>query len=188
MTSSKRDDVRCAVRGRDLAGGADAGADLPHRKTLGYTNFEQRALDLSRLIFDMHRNAAPPSWMAAMNLAESAEGPFEGPYVVSRVTTLIRALLVERNRPLSYMSAGSMYVSSDEADLMRVIRLARTGPFAELKSAAQTLAGRDHVCRILAAATALVQPDGMRQAAAQSSACFDDETAAAEPNPPMRLH
>ncbi|MFN0219908.1 MAG: hypothetical protein ACKVP4_13965 [Hyphomicrobium sp.] len=144
-----------------------AAADLPHRRTLGYTAFEQRALDLARLILDMHRNGAQPSWMTAMDLAESAEGPFEGPYLLARVTALVRALLIERDAPYAYMSAGCMVVSLDEQQLMRVIHLARTGPFAELKAAAQELAGRDHVCRLLASAASLVQPDGVRRAASE---------------------
>jgi hypothetical protein len=158
-----------------------AGTDLPHRRNLGYTAFEQRALDLARLILDMHRNGAQPSWMTAIDLAESAEGPFEGPYLLARITALVRALLVEREGPYAYMSAGCMVVSSDEQALMRVIRLARTGPFSELKTAAQKLAGRDHVCRLLASAASLVQPDGVRRAASEppgSDAPGDSDDAA----------
>lgn len=148
------------------------GCKSPHRSQFGFSSFEHRVLDFVRLILDMHRNDSATAWTTAIELAERAEGPFEGPYVIARVTSLTRALLAERQRPYAYMTAGCMHVSADEVDLMRVVRLARTGPFCEFKAAARMLAGRDDVSGILASATALAQPDELRRAAAGRA--FDD--------------
>ena len=158
------------------------GCGQQHCSTFGFTPFENRALDLTRLIFDMHRSGDKNPWFAAMDLAESTEGPFEGPHLVARVTALVRALLTERDRPYDYMSPGCMHLSSDEADLMRFVRLARTGPFGEFRVAAQALTGRDHVCRMLATAMSLAQPAAARKAASERGGGEDD------PQPPRLLH
>lgn len=158
------------------------GRGQPHRSAFDFTPFENRALDLTRLIFDMHRSGDKNPWFAAMDLAEGAEGPFEGPYVVARVTALVRALLTERDRPFAYMSPGCTHLGSDEADLMRVVRLARTGPFGEFRAAVQALTGRDHVCRMLAPAMSLAQPEAARRAASARASGDDD------PPPPRLLH
>lgn len=152
----------------DDASGDDAtcaGCNAPHRSQFDFSPFEHRVLDFVRLILDMHRNQSASAWITALDLAERADGPFDGPYVIARVTTLTRALLAERRRPYAYMTAGCMHLSSDEIDLMRVVKLARTGGFSEFKAAAQTLAGCNDVSGLLGAAMSLARPDEVRRAA-----------------------
>lgn len=163
-------------------------AGLPLRANFGYAPFENMVLDLSRLICDLHCNSTTKSWMHAMELAERVRGPSEGPLLIARVTTFLRALLTERTSGFQYLSAGCLHISPHEQLLMNVLVACRDDGSQKLRVEAEALAGQPRVHRLMTAAQILARLE--EHEGKEAAACDGDGTAAPGPTsqrPPL-LH
>ncbi|MDF0578608.1 hypothetical protein [Bradyrhizobium yuanmingense] len=127
----------------DSAATSDAGEPLlcPLQAALAtrpdidsYDDFSRLALALLRFIGAAYATGASDCWEAAYRFAEEAPGIADSPLLVARAAALVRILRKERPCELCFMPPSCRRLSKDEAELMRLLAVARRKQPGELES------------------------------------------------------
>jgi hypothetical protein len=126
---------------------------------LAHDPTERLALDVMRFVCAGFATGDAEHWDAAHDLAEECLGLIDGPSLVARGATLLRAVRSDRTAPFQFLSAKCPdcreHISRCEAQLMALVRLARRGPSAILDRRASSFAGRREAPHIVLAACAM---------------------------------
>lgn len=126
---------------------------------LAHNPTERLALDVVRLVCASLAIGEARHWERAHELAEDCLGLIDGPSLVARGATMLRAVKRDRKEPFEFLSAECPdcreYITRCEAQLMALVRLGRNGPSALLERRAARFAGGDAAPRIVLAACAL---------------------------------
>ncbi|WP_249149303.1 hypothetical protein [Bradyrhizobium manausense] len=104
------------------------------RSIEGCDEFCRTALSLLRFIGAAYATGASDCWEAAYRFADEAPGITDSPLLVARVAALVRILRSGRPCDLCFMPPSCRRLSKDEAELMRVLAVARRRESAELKT------------------------------------------------------
>jgi hypothetical protein len=118
----------------------DAVQDSP-RSVEGCDDFGRVALSLFRFIGAAYATGASDCWEAAYRFADEAPGIADSPLLVARVAALVRILRSGRPCELCFMPPSCRRLSKDEAELMRLLAVARRGEPDELKIVIGRLVG-----------------------------------------------
>jgi hypothetical protein len=108
--------------------------NFSRREDQNFSNFDHIVLDLSRFMLNIFGYKDGTSWMLAMELAEQAAGPGDGPVLLARVTAMIRAVVQERPGTFHYLSPCCLHISEHEIAMMQAVQKAETlvqGPACE---------------------------------------------------------
>ena len=97
----------------------------------GCDEFCRTALALFRFIGAAYATGASDCWEAAYRFANEAPGISDSPLLVARVAALVRILRSERSCELCFMPPSCRRLSRDEAELMRLLAVARRGEPSE---------------------------------------------------------
>ena len=109
----------------------------------GCDEFCRTALSLFRFIGAAYATGASDCWEAAYRFADEAPGISDSPLLVSRVAALVRILRRGRPCDLCFMPPSCRRLSRDEADLMRLLTVARRSEAGELKIVVGQLVGTE---------------------------------------------
>lgn len=104
------------------------------RSVEGYDDFCRIALSLCRFIGAAYATGASDCWEAAYRFAEEAPGIADSPLLVARAAALVRILRGGRPCELCFMPPSCKRLSKDEAELMRLLVIARRQQPGELES------------------------------------------------------
>ncbi|MDN3278069.1 hypothetical protein QWJ07_27655 [Frankia sp. RB7] len=104
-------------------------------------DFCRTALSLFRFIGAAYSTGASDCWEAAYRFADEATGISDSPLLVARVAALVRILRGGRACDLCFMPPSCRRLSKDEAELMRLLAVARRREPGELKTAVGQLVG-----------------------------------------------
>ncbi|MDX3970696.1 MAG: hypothetical protein QHD01_29455 [Bradyrhizobium sp.] len=104
------------------------------RSVEGYDDFCRIALSLCRFIGAAYATGASDCWEAAYRFAEEAPGIADSPLLVARAAALVRILRGGRPCELCFMPPSCNRLSKDEAELMRLLVIARRQQPGELES------------------------------------------------------
>lgn len=99
-----------------------------------YDPFCRVALSLIRFIGAAYATGASDCWEAAYRFADEAPGIADSPLLVARAAALVRILRSGRPCELCFMPPSCKRLSKDEAELMRLLAVARSKQAAELES------------------------------------------------------
>lgn len=122
---------------------ADAGQSQPcplqaalatPRSVEGCDDFCRVALSLLRFIGAAYATGASDCWEAAYRFADEAPGIADSPLLVARAAALVRILRGGRPCELCFMPPSCKRLSKDEAELMRLLAIARRQQPGELES------------------------------------------------------
>ncbi|WP_155248704.1 MULTISPECIES: hypothetical protein [Bradyrhizobium] len=136
---------------RDCVAVADAGQSqlCPLRAALAappcvesYDEFCRVALSLFRFIGAAYATGASDCWEAAYRFADEAPGIADSPLLVARAA-LVRILRGGRPCELCFMPPSCRRLSKDEAELMRLLAVARRKQPGELESMICQFVGSD---------------------------------------------
>jgi hypothetical protein len=130
-------------------------AGLPLRSDLKLLRIEDITLELLRCIGLMLGTGDCNYWNCAVSHAEKQLGLLEGPVLVARVTSLLRAIRAERHGSFSFLSVGCQHICDDEFAVMTIIKAARQGNFETLREVARQFARSSTIDRIDLAARAV---------------------------------
>ncbi len=125
-------------------GATDAGplqtASAMPRHIESYDEFCRVALSLVRFIGAAYATGASDCWEAAHRYADEAPGVADSPLIVARAAALVRLL---RGRPCEtcFMPPSCKRLSNDEAELMRLLAMARSRRPGELETVACQFVG-----------------------------------------------
>ncbi|MEW6149403.1 MAG: hypothetical protein ACOY3N_23925 [Bradyrhizobium sp.] len=137
---------------RDCVAVADAGQSqlCPLRAALAappcvesYDEFCRVALSLFRFIGAAYATGASDCWEAAYRFADEAPGIADSPLLVARAAALVRILRGGRPCELCFMPPSCRRLSKDEAELMRLLAVARRKQPGELESMICQFVGSD---------------------------------------------
>jgi hypothetical protein len=111
----------------DRCSGTCAGHErgFPRRAQFGFTKVEDVTIDVLRGLCDVYATGSGEGWDAAHRLCEAEFGLVNGPLLVARVTTVIRALRSERHGNLSYLGFGCQHICPDELAILTLIKSER---------------------------------------------------------------
>jgi hypothetical protein len=104
------------------------------RSMEGSDDFCRTALSLFRFIGAAYATGASDCWEAAYRFADEAPGVSDSPLLVARVAALVRILRSGRPCDLCFMPPSCRRLSKDEAELMRLLAVARRREPSELKT------------------------------------------------------
>jgi len=104
------------------------------RSVEGCDDFCRVALSLFRFIGAAYATGASDCWEAAYRFADEAPGISDSPLLVARVAALVRILREGRPCALCFMPPSCRRLSKDEAELMRLLTVARRREAGELKT------------------------------------------------------
>ncbi|MGX1319720.1 hypothetical protein AB7M17_003173 [Bradyrhizobium sp. USDA 377] len=104
------------------------------RSVEGYDDFCRVALSLFRFIGAAYATGASDCWEAAYRFADEAPGIADSPLLVARAAALVRVLRSGRPCELCFMPPSCKRLSKDEAELMRLLAVARNKQPVELAS------------------------------------------------------
>ena len=107
----------------------------------GCDEFCRTALSLFRFIGAAYTTGASDCWEAAYRFADEAPGISDSPLLVARVAALVRILRSGRPCDLCFMPPSCRRLSRDEAELMRLLAVARRREPGELKTVVGHLVG-----------------------------------------------
>lgn len=110
--------------GGDVCAGHALG--FPLRSELGFTPVENVTLDVFRAVCEVYTSGSAQPWEIAVKISEENLGMSDGPLLVARVTSLLRALRAERKIGFSYLSVGCQHVSPDELAVAGLLKAIRT--------------------------------------------------------------
>ncbi|HML28139.1 MAG TPA: hypothetical protein PKE16_04740 [Hyphomicrobium sp.] len=113
-----------ASEGEDVCAGHALG--FPLRSELGFSPIENVTLDVFRAICEVYTTGAARPWEIAFKISEENLGASDGPLLVARITSLLRALRSERKVGFSYLSIGCQHVSPDELAVAGLLKAVRT--------------------------------------------------------------
>lgn len=99
------------------------------------------ALSLFRFIGAAYTTGASDCWEAAYRFADEAPGITDSPLLVARAAALVRILRSGRPSELYFMPPSCRRLSKDEAELMRLLTVARRDQPGELESIVGQLVG-----------------------------------------------
>ncbi|WP_441233925.1 hypothetical protein [Bradyrhizobium sp. 930_D9_N1_4] len=99
-----------------------------------YDDFCRVALSLFRFIGAAYATGASDCWEAAYRYADEAPGVADSPLLVARAAALVRILRNGRPCELCFMPPSCRRLSKDEAELMRLLAVARRNQPGELES------------------------------------------------------
>lgn len=137
---------------RDCVAVADAGQSqlCPLRAALAappcvesYDEFCRVALSLFRFIGAAYATGASDCWEAAHRFADEAPGIADSPLLVARAAALVRILRGGRPCELCFMPPSCRRLSKDEAELMRLLAVARRKQPGELETMICQFVGSD---------------------------------------------
>ncbi len=114
--------------------------DIP-RSIEGCDEFCRTALSLFRFIGAAYATGTSDCWEAAYRFADEAPGISDSPLLVARVAALVRILRSGRPCDLCFMPPSCRRLSKDEAELMRLLAVARRKEPCELRTAVGQLVG-----------------------------------------------
>ena len=121
----------------------------------GCDEFCRTALSLFRFIGAAYATGASDCWEAAYRFADEAPGISDSPLLVARVAALVRILRSGRPCDLCFMPPSCRRLSRDEAELMRLLAVARRREPGELKTVVGHLVGIDQESAATRAVNAL---------------------------------
>lgn len=107
----------------------------------GCDEFCRTALSLFRFIGAAYATGASDCWEAAYRFADEAPGISDSPLLVARVAALVRILRSGRPCDLCFMPPSCRRLSKDEAELMRLLTVARRKEAGELQTVVGQLVG-----------------------------------------------
>lgn len=113
------------------------------RSVESYDHFSRVALSLFRFIGAAYATGASDCWEAAYRFADEAPGIADSPLLVARAAALVRILRGGRPCELCFMPPSCRRLSEDEADLMRLLTVARRKQSGELESIVCQFVGSD---------------------------------------------
>lgn len=113
------------------------------RSVESYDHFCRVALSLFRFIGAAYATGASDCWEAAYRFADEAPGIADSPLLVARAAALVRILRGGRPCELCFMPPSCRRLSKDEADLMRLLAVARRKQPGELESIVCQFVGSD---------------------------------------------
>ena len=99
-----------------------------------YDQFSRVALSLFRFIGAAYATGASDCWEAAYRFADEAPDIADSPLLVARAAALVRILRSDRPCELCFMPPSCRRLSKDEAELMRLLAVARSKRPGELES------------------------------------------------------
>jgi len=111
------------------------------RNIEGCDDFCRTALSLFRFIGAAYATGASDCWEAAYRFADEAPAIADSPLLVARVAALVRILRSGRPCDLCFMPPSCRRLSKDEAELMRLLAVARRKEAGELKTVVARLVG-----------------------------------------------
>jgi hypothetical protein len=111
------------------------------RNVEGCDEFCRTALSLFRFIGAAYATGASDCWEAAYRFADETPGISDSPLMVARVAALVRILRSGRPCDLCFMPPSCRRLSKDEAELMRLLTVARRKEAGELKSVVREFVG-----------------------------------------------
>ncbi len=111
------------------------------RSIEGCDEFCRVALSLFRFIGAAYATGASDCWEAAYRFADETPGISDSPLLVARVAALVRILRSGRPCDLCFMPPSCRRLSRDEAELMRLLAVARRSEADELKTVVGQLVG-----------------------------------------------
>ncbi|WP_234683628.1 hypothetical protein [Bradyrhizobium monzae] len=121
----------------------------------GCDDFCRTALSLFRFIGAAYATGASDCWEAAYRFADEAPGISDSPLLVARVAALVRILRSGRPCDLCFMPPSCRRLSKDEAELMRLLAVARRREPGELKAVIDQLVGIERASAATQAVNAL---------------------------------
>lgn len=104
-----------------------------HPSVDSYDDFCRVALSLFRFIGAAYSTGASDCWEAAYRFADEAPGISDSPLLVARAAALVRILRSGRPCELCFMPPSCRRLSKDEAELMRLLAVARKRQPGELE-------------------------------------------------------
>ena len=120
-----------------------------------YDDFGRVTLSLFRFIAAAYATGASDCWEAAYRFADEAPGITDSPLLVSRVAALVRILRSGRPCELCFMPPSCRRLSQDEAELMRLLAVARRNQPGELESIVCQYVGNENEIATTRAVNAL---------------------------------
>lgn len=107
------------------SGCAGQAGGFPLKSALGTSATEELFLDVMRCLCDVYSTGGAMGWEVAIRRAERVLGVDIGPMLVSRATSLLRALHAERRNSYRYLSFGCQHICDDEIALVMFLRALR---------------------------------------------------------------
>ena len=120
-----------------------------------YDDFCRVALSLFRFIGAAYATGASDCWEAAYRFADEAPGIADSPLLVARAAALVRILRSGRPCDLCFMPPSCRRLSKDEAELMRLLAVARGKQPGELESVVCQFVGNENEIATTRAVNAL---------------------------------
>ncbi|MBR0708566.1 hypothetical protein [Bradyrhizobium liaoningense] len=120
-----------------------------------YDDFSRVALALFRFIGAAYATGASDCWEAAYRFADEAPGIADSPLLVARAAALVRVLRSGRPCELCFMPPSCKRLSKDEAELMRLLAVARNKQPGELESVVCQFVGNENEIATTRAVNAL---------------------------------
>ena len=120
-----------------------------------YDEFSRVALSLFRFIGAAYTTGASDCWEAAYRFADEAPGIADSPLLVARAAALVRILRSGRPCELCFMPPSCRRLSKDEAELMRLLAVARRNQPGELESIVCQYVGNENEIATTRAVNAL---------------------------------
>ena len=114
------------------------------RSMEGCDDFCRTALSLFRFIGAAYATGASDCWEAAYRFADEAPGIADSPLLVARVAALVRILRSGRPCQLCFMPPSCRRLSKDEAELMRLLAVARGKQPGELQTVVCQFVGNEN--------------------------------------------
>ena len=109
-----------------------------------YDEFSRVTLSLFRFIGAAYATGASDCWEAAYRFADEAPGIADSPLLVARAAALVRILRSGRPCELCFMPPSCRRLSKDEAELMRLLAVARRNQPGELESIVCQFVGNEN--------------------------------------------
>jgi hypothetical protein len=121
----------------------------------GCDDFCRTALSLLRFIGAAYATGASDCWEAAYRFADEAPGVADSPLLVARAAALVRILRSHRRCEPCFMPPSCRRLSKDEAELMRLLAIARGKHRGELESVVCQFVGNENEIATTRAVNAL---------------------------------
>lgn len=120
-----------------------------------YDDFCRVALSLLRFIGAAYATGASDCWEAAYRFADEAPGIADSPLLVARAAALVRILRSGRPCGLCFMPPSCRRLSKDEAEVMRLLAVARSRQPGGLESVVCRFVGNENEMATTRAVNAL---------------------------------
>ena len=125
------------------------------RNVEGCDEFCRVALSLLRFIGAAYATGASDCWEAAYRFADETPGIADSPLLVARAAALVRILRSGRPCELCFMPPSCKRLSKDEAELMRLLAVARSKEPGALETVVCQFVGNENEIATTQAVNAL---------------------------------